>query len=266
MVAIDVWNVETFDSELLALLTGHAQLIRSYFDRHAYIFHSYDLQQGLNRPTMRPSNAYADDFCRLAEQLETPMRALAVRAFHYTRITDAELEKLFVEGIHLSTHASLLSRLAALVESSDLSQSDADAVIEASPFKTQLALREGMFWATSRPYPSDYDGVEPLLQYWGGEVAHFHQNEPELLAKLAQIGTPRVIEVAAPLSATAHAFVAGQTVIEAFAKSIGCKLDCRDFDLYVRQPLSKTAVLRVLSKGELDYRNLGRSYPAGLAE
>lgn len=256
---IDVWNLATFDDELRGLLENHADLIRSYSETDREIYSSFDLYSGPDRPLMRPENLYASDFICFEEWLEEPMSLRTIRAFHYTRMTDAELEHLLEEGVHLSTPETLLRRLTALVGSGDLSPNDVDALLEASPFQSQLENRQGMFWMTSCPVPIGDTGVERLLQYWGGEVASFHQNNSDLLAKLAQIGRPRVVEIAAPLSATKHAFSAGRAVVAAFGRSIGCKIERRDFDLYVGRPLPTAAVIRVHTEGEREYKLLGHS-------
>lgn len=263
---IDVWNLATFDDELQGLLESHADLIQAYSEVDREIHNPFDLHPGLNRPVIRPQNPYANEFIRFEERLEEPMNLRTIRAFHYTRITDAELGHLHEEGVHLSTPETLLRRLTALVGAGDLSQNDVDALLNASPFQTQLDSRQGMFWMTSRPFPINYAGVEQLLRYWGGEVASFHVRNPDLLAKLERIGRSRVVEVAAPLSATKHAFCAGRAVVATFARSIGCTVERIDFDLYVEHPLSTAAVIRVHTEGEREYKSLGISYSEALSE
>ena len=51
---IDVWDVRTFDSDLLAQLEAQADLIRGYFETDHQIFISYELASGPERPILRP--------------------------------------------------------------------------------------------------------------------------------------------------------------------------------------------------------------------
>ncbi len=95
------------------------------------------------------------------------------------------------------------------------------SVCTTTPFKTQLDIRQNMFWMVSSRRPTDDNAVKPLLATWGGEVASMHLTDHQLLIKLQRIGRPRVIEVAAPLSATKHAYSSACAVVAAYALQHG---------------------------------------------
>jgi hypothetical protein len=112
---IDVWNVRTFDPALLKVLKEHAEQIGSYFETELLIFLSYEHARGPNRPAMRPGNPHSDSYHALLDRMGEFMATRAIRAFHYTRLTDDEVTDLRRSGIQLSSKESLRQRLQALV-------------------------------------------------------------------------------------------------------------------------------------------------------
>ena len=261
---IDVWDAKTFDEELSALLAKEADLVRNYMTRDHRIFLAHDLGRGPVVSMLRPENPYASAFGALKEAIRELMQSRAMRAWHYTRLTTAEVEKLRDEGIHLSTPATLRARLDFLVACAGLSRQLADTLHAESPFHSdQLEARSGKFWMASHPVAIDDGGVRPLMAHWGGEVASFWTKDPALLAPLATTGIPRVIEVAVPLAVTSKTYSAAGAVIATFGRTLGCIPGSHSFDIYVTTPLPPDSVLRVHSEGDSSFHTMGLSYPAG---
>jgi hypothetical protein len=258
---IDVWNIETFDSVLAAKLRKNAALIENYMITDREIFHERHV---LDIVPSRP-NPYADDFRSLVEQeLQSDMNARTIRAWHYTRLVDAEVEKFRSQGISLSTLDTLRRRLNDRVDAGSFTAEIADALFAASPFHKQNNIRSNKFWMVSEPVPIDYGGVELLLGNWGGEATYFWLEEPKLKGVVAGLGTPRVIEIAVPLNATRQAYRAAQAVVNAFAGTRGCKSeDWAAFELYSMRPLGPDSVIAIHSGGETNFEALTRGYPAG---
>lgn len=262
---IDVWSVATFDEALRQHLSDHTDLIRSYFDTDHRIFLDHDLGRGPPR-IIRPSNPHYDAFERLETAVTAEMGKRTMRAFHYTRLDDAEVDLMCREGIELSTPDTLRKRIAARVAAGFLAPGDIDLLLQASPFQQQLKNRSGMFWMTSHPNAIDDGGVRPLMKHWGGEVASMWLKDEMLLAALAAMGKPRVIELAVPLAKTPHSYRAAKAVIATFGRSAGSIPDKNSFDLYANRPLPPEAVLAVHTEGEPDFANLARGYPAGFVD
>ena len=264
---IDVWNVQTFDHELLAVLGDHAQEIVGYFQTDHDIFLAYDNASGPNRPIMRPDNPYAPTYYGLLDTIGELMASRTIRTFHYTRLTDNEVADLLRLGIHLSTPATLRSRLDALVAAGALAAGIADQLYEASPFNSdQRDARSDKFWMVSHPLATDDHGVTPLMQRWGGEVASFWVSEATLTTPLDQLGKPRVLEIAVPLEATRHSHHAGKAVVATFGRARGAIPEKSAFDLYAKVPLPATAVLAVHTAGDGAFTAIGRSYPPGFID
>lgn len=262
---LDVWDAGTFDPELLVSLAADAELVRNYLSRDREIFLDHDA--GRCRSLLRPENPFAAAYIRHVEEIARLMADRTIRAWHYTRMTDAEVDRLRREGIELSTLESLRARLDVQVAAGALSASAAEALYAASPFNQgQRENRTHRFWMISHPDPIDDSRVERLLGNWGGEVASFWQQDLELLAQVARIGTPRVLEIAVPLAATKHSYSAGQAVVSTFARSEGATPEKHAFDLNAVQPLPAAAVLAVHKQGDPAFAAMAVTYPPGYVD
>lgn len=259
---IDVWNAETFDADLMGHLMAARDLVHDYLNTDRQIFLSYDLGRGPTRPLIRPENPFAGKFIALTESLAAHMRRRTIRAWHYTRLTDGEVDLMRREGVQLSTPATLHLRLGSLVTAGLLRQDTADALYAASPFHSnQRDARAGKFWMTSHPVARTDGGVVPLMAHWGGEVASMWVDDPDLLAPLAVVGRPRVLELAVLLAVTNHAFRASEAIIGTFGRMLGCHSDKHGFDLYVTTALAGDALLALYTEGDPAFEALGRGYP-----
>lgn len=228
---IDVWDVETFDEQLRAELTDAKSLIHDYMETDRRNFLE---REASDRWFPHRENPFAPAFHRLVEFEIMPMMQMrTIRAWHYTRLVDAEVDELGISGISLSDSQNLRRRLDALMAAGIIDTATTNRLYDASalhddPFRS----RSGKFWLTSRPRAPDYGGVAPLLESWGGEVVHFRLTDPELKRRVAAIGRPRVLEVAVPIEATMESYSAAEAVVAAFGKLQGCEPDRGDFDLY----------------------------------
>ena len=218
---IDLWDVATFDGELRARLDDAADTIRGYQTTSRKLWLE---REASDHRSPYPENPFADAFMALREGLVPVMSQRNIRAWHYCRMTDAEVESIRQVGIRLSSVQTLRERLDAQVAAGAFDQAVADRLFDGSPFHSgQRTARLDKFWMVSHPAAIDDGGVEPLLGSWGGEGAYFWQQDEQLQALLRGIGRPRVLEVAVPLSLTRHAFSAGEAVVAAYGRSLGCR-------------------------------------------
>lgn len=259
---IDVWDVETFDTTLIARLEADEALVRNYLTTEHEITLAHDLGRGPGRSIMRPENRYSVAFYDLQAAIGREMETRTIRVWHYTRLTDAEVGVLRRDGVHLSTPTTLRARFAMLVEAGDLTVETAERLYAGSPFHSdQLKARQGKFWMTSHPTAIDDGDVEQLLAHWGGEVTSMWTHDPGLLVQLAKIGAPRVIELAVAMAFTRHSHCAGSAVVATFGRALGCIPEKHAFDLYAVGPLPPGVVEAVHTKGEPAFAALGRGYP-----
>lgn len=259
---IDVWNVATFDEELREILDAHAELIRDYYltSRRQWLE-----REASDHLMPYPENPHANAFMRLIEFVVMPsMEDRVIRTWHYTRLTNAEVDLLRSGGIYLSTLTSIRARFAAMVEEGAFSKDVADKLFADSPFQSeQLGSRSNKFWMVSHPVTVEDGGVELLLESWGGESAYFWQRDPELQVLLKGLGTPRVLELAMPLRHSRHIYSAAEAVVANYGRMVGAAPDKRAFDLYSHRPLGPKHILAVHSEGDATFAALARGYPDG---
>jgi hypothetical protein len=261
---IDVWDAKTFDPALSALLAGNTALVRDYMERDRQIFLDHDL--GRSRAILRPENAHARAYLRLADALGREMEGRAIRAWHYTRLTNHEVDLLRRDGIRLSTLSGLQTRLDAQVETGAITAASAAALFATSPFHQQRESRSNKFWMTSHPIAIDDGGVEPLMAHWGGEGASMWMKDPMLLGQVAALGAPRILEVHVPVAATNHAYLAGEAMLATFGRELGYIPEKRAFDLYTKRALPPGALLAVHTEGDATFAAMGQGHPAGFVD
>lgn len=261
---IDVWNLKTFDGELRGDLDVHADVVRDYMltSRCQWLE-----REATDHTQPYTENSYAGEFMWVQEHIMRLMEARTIRAWHYTRLTDAEVKTLRQNGIYLSSLGTIRSRLAVQVAAGAFTQEVADRLFADSPYQSdQLESRSNKFWMVSHPIDVEDGGVQLLLESWGGESAYFWQRDPELQDILKQIGRSRVLEIAMPLIHSRHAFSAAQAVVATYGRSLGCLPDKHAFDLYSLQPPGPANILAVHSEGEPNFDVMGRGYPGGFID
>lgn len=258
---IDVWNIATFDQDLLTLLQAHGDVLRDY---ELTSRKNYEDQQAADGWVPLKGNPFATDRMYVLEQIIMPaMEPRTIRAWHYTRLTDAEADLLRANGIHMSDVTGVRCRLDAQVAAGAINADVANVIYSKSPFHAQSDVRSGKFWMVSHPYPTTHGGVELLLQHWGGEGVYFCLKDPAHIELVQGIGRPRVIEVAVPLSVTPSAYSAAKAVVATYVTSLGGEPDWPAFDLYTTNALGTDAILDIHTEGDPNFAALARGYPVG---
>jgi hypothetical protein len=79
----------SFDPELTALLHDQLDIITVYVARDRQIFLAHEL--GRSCSLMQPDNVHAAVFHALQDAMGEAMQTRSIRAWHYTRMTDAEV-------------------------------------------------------------------------------------------------------------------------------------------------------------------------------
>ncbi|SHF02356.1 hypothetical protein SAMN02746095_01883 [Acidocella aminolytica 101 = DSM 11237] len=194
------------------------------------------------------------------------MAERSIRAWHYTRMTDEEVQAMQREGLILSSLEGIKKRLSAQVSAGIILAQNAQRIFESSPFHEQGDIRSGQFWMTSNPISTQSCLVELLLNNWGGEGIYFWQKDTEIKSLLQTIGKARIIEIRAPLDATNSIYSAASNILSTFAGFIGCKSEERGFDFCVTRPLKPEAILHIHSQGDATFEVMGRGYPEGFIE
>lgn len=265
---ISLWDISTYDTNLIDVLREHAELIRAFHETKNRLFLDYDYGSNRGRLEPRPMNQHAEAYCRLEQDIAECLRDRTIRAFHYSRLICSEVGMLRREGIHLSTQATFYGRLATRAAEGLLTSAEVETIHAASPIHSQSELRSDRFWMTSHPIPPADMAVSDLLGHWGGEVAYMWLNDHSLVAKLQAMGKPRIIEIALPMAATPDydALNAATSALRAFALHLGCVTEKHPVDLCAVRPLLPQAILAVHTEGDPAFNGMGRDYPAGYVD
>ena len=260
---IDLWNPDTFTTELQRTLSAESQLIFDYYSEAHRL-----MDEHLNSSpyqSLKP-NIFSADFLAFQEYELTPILAGSrIRAWHYSRLLDHEVAAMR-QGLVPSSFEFLKKRLNDLVAMDLLSEKEADKVFQESPFQSQEGIRSGRLWTVTVPLPCCDMGVSPLLGSWGGESAYFWLSDKGLAAKLKHLGLSRILEIEAALSDSLNAFSASSTVLEAWAKKLGVPVVPTGCDLAITNSLDAAKLVRVHTEGESAYEAIGKSYPEGVPE
>ncbi len=258
---IDIWDYETFDSDLRSILEARADLVKNYWETDQRQFYE---REASDHTMPHPTNLFASDYRDLVEDRLMPaMELRSIRAWHYTRLTDDELEVVKRSGIHISTVDSLTQRLGFQVAAFRLSETEAAEILHRSPFQEKNTSRLGKFWMTSHPIAVDDSGVEPLLAYWGGEAVYFCLPERDsLLQKIGLIGSPVVFEIGVPIAVTRHCYSASRSAAITFARTLGCQPPREAFDLYSKCDLNPQHIIGVHKPSDKTFDRIANGYPA----
>lgn len=260
---IDLWNPDTFSTELERALTAKSQLV---FDYHSEACRLMD--EHLNSsPYQSPKpNRFSADFLSFQEYELAPILARSrIRAWHYARLLDHEVAAMH-QGLVPSSLGFLKKRLHDLVAMDLLSQEEADNIFQESPFQSQGDIRSGRLWTVTVPLHYCDTGVSPFLESWGGESAYFWLSDDALATKLRNIGISRILEIESALSDGLNAFSASSTVLEAWAKKLGAPVVPFGCDLAITNCRDTAKVVRVHTEGESTFVAIAKTYPEGVRE
>lgn len=257
---IDLWHPDSFDDELTALLETTGDLLANYHLEDSRLLKESNESNPYHSPK---SNHYYRDFCDFVEGvLKEAIYARTVRVWHYTRLLDYEVDSICSQ-ISCSTLTTLSERLNAAASNGWLTPSDVKTIYAQSALHSQSRQRSGLFCATTVPINYESSLVSLLLENWGGEATYFHLRDKNIETKLKGIGEARILEVAIPMKQDQHALTSAYTVAAAWAKSGGLRHDVSGADIFLREGLDESKVLRVHSQSDPTFETIGKSYPLG---
>ncbi len=260
-MVIDVWDVDTFDDELRAYLAEHAELVRSFWSESRRLFDERE-KQTVRGP--HEQNVFGPAYSVLHADVTIMMAERTIRAWHFTRLTKAEMDDIQSQGMKPMSLDLIRRRLNGMVAAGELTPGIADALFDASPFHRQISgNRDEKIWLTSQPFELDDDMVTGLVTGWGGESINFNHLDGRMAELLATIGHPRVIEVALPLRITTRINSAAKDVVDAFSFSLDCEGAWGGgSDIVAVHPIQPEWILAIHSPGDSSFEIFGRGYPA----
>ncbi|UVK48267.1 hypothetical protein BPNPMPFG_007606 (plasmid) [Mesorhizobium sp. AR07] len=265
---IDLWDIGTYDSEIKDYLESHRDII----DGYSALERKKDIMVA-KLATWVPiqPNRFQGDYAATVDGLAEIMSTKTLRTFHYTRMTDDEVESVQAEGMVPTSVDSLNNRVDRQVAAGGLTPEQGTRIIKRPRLRTDFGVRKG-FWSTTVPLHPDESAVKLLVEHWGGESAYWllvGTEDEDVISVLKEIGRGRVFEITVPL-AEANGGLAGFSVariaVREYACSLGSEFLREGLDLGVEHKLPPSNILRIHSEGEEGYTVIGRGYPTTYKE
>jgi hypothetical protein len=258
---IDVWDIDTFDTELRSYLEQQSELIRNFWAESRRLFEEREKQtvRGFHE-----QNVFGPPHSALRDDITVMMGKRTIRAWHYTRLTDGEAAGIQANGMLPMSLDLIRRRLDVMVEAGELTSTVADNLFAASPYHEQIeGNRNDKIWLSSQPFEMDDSMVTGLVTGWGGESLNFVHQEGPIAALLASIGRPRVIEFALPLRITTRIDSAAKDVVDAYSFALGCEGAWGGgSDIVAVESILPEWIVAIHSPGEAHFESFGRGYPA----
>lgn len=125
-----------------------------------------------------------------------------LRAYHCTRLTDAEVEAIRDDGLAGSSEELVTRKLTAVHAEGLLTEGERSLLQARNVLsETSQQTRRGQVCVLigRNALDEDSDGIAYLLERWGGELTYWlHQHDQEMITKLQSIGRPAVAVVDVP--------------------------------------------------------------------
>ena len=109
---IDLWDPYSYDNDIHGFLDCNRQTIVDYFLKQSDLRKIEPPEDPVERALFQwPTNEFGPSFCAVVDELGTLMSTKTIRAFHYTRMTDDEVDFLLANGVVLTSTTFLRERV-----------------------------------------------------------------------------------------------------------------------------------------------------------
>jgi len=134
------------------------------------------------------------DYDRAIMKLRQLLNPHALRGFHCTRLTEAEIERVGSTGMQPPNATILGRRIQALLQTGSIEQPIAERLLAENLANEDS--RAGKIWfCFFPPERGGQSGIDRFFRHWGGEALYaYHETDPETGPILRGIGIPCVIE------------------------------------------------------------------------
>ena len=220
--------------------------LSTYLDEHRDVFRAWEAKSG---------QVSAPLFEVAMHGLRDILPAYDIRGWHCTRLTDAEVDQVLRDGMHLPNAETLTRRIEALAETS-LIEPEIALRLKSEHWAAE-ENRVGKVWfCFFPPGKADEYGIGPFFRYWGGEALYrCHEGDPVTSSILRHIGTPRLIEADVPIGSLGK--YPDCAIYRRYLVSCGHRSgEPTDFQGYSELPLPAENVRRVISYPERDFYSL----------
>ena len=219
-----------------------------------YLQTQHDLFLGRETGTGRVAPAsYDKAICGLMDVLQP----YAIRGWHCTRLTDAEINEIQRNGMQLPNAAMLTRRIEALVVAGQLDCHSAQQLIAKN--QADEANRANMLsFCFYPPGRAGESGIGRFFRYWGGEALYnSHQDDPVMSSIIGCIGTPSLVEAEVPVALLKSSTGLALKVARLFLISRGFQTEEPiDHADRINRPLPADCIRRVVRFPDSDFLSL----------
>ncbi len=165
--------------------------LRDYLDRHHRLFLDWETKSAKVAPYTYDQAIYG---------LRDALRPYAIKGWHCTRLTNAEIANIISTGMQLSDAAMLNRRIDALLIAGLVTEYIADRLKAQN--QVDESNRAGKIWfCLFPPRLAGESGIERLSRRWGGEALYnSHEDDPETGVAISSIGVPCLVEANVPVA------------------------------------------------------------------
>ncbi len=240
-------QIATWPAGAVRLLQRHSQTLID----HARVEEDLDLAGSETR--YESTNPHDEVFERVCEELDQQVASAELIGWHYARLAEDEIEDLHRNGVAVSSAAFAEARIQRRAQRGDFSPEVAASLLAANLYTNGRGRRAGMFWLVFDEALATESGIEIFLRYWGGEaIARPHVGTD--LDGALRVGTPCVVEVAAPVKALTHPDLGRRMAERWVAEVTGADLVGMESNL--KTDLGPEHVLRVIKLTDPDFELL----------
>jgi len=259
-ILISIWDLDTYDGDIQDYLNRHQETIRLHRERALElddIEPPRDLQERIR--FQKPTNEHYPAYMEARDGLAPILESKSFRAFHYTRMTDGEVERILLAGVRMTSLDLLHERLQSVVDEKLLKLEIAERIYRSSALHSphEYGDRRG-FWTTACPIDVTDTAVDMLVGHWGGESSYFPfmggTKDEAMLAAIQGIGRGRILEIEVPMSSTRGVgpHSATKTMFDVVERAFGHE-NLLALDFNSLEPLRPSAIIRVISEGEAEF-------------
>ncbi|HEU5375813.1 MAG TPA: hypothetical protein VFV38_10270 [Ktedonobacteraceae bacterium] len=181
----------------------------------------------------------------------------AMRGYHCTRLTEAEMQAILANGMSLPNLTMLRKRIADVAAAEMLEGSIVQRLM--SDNQANDANRVGIIWfCFFPPRNAGQWGIESFFRSWGGEALYnSHNDDPATGPVLAKIGIPCIIEALVPLISLPSRSWLDSKLILRFLISRGFETEeDLDHEDYSKSPIPAENIVRIIRFPDADFVSL----------
>jgi hypothetical protein len=226
-----------------------------YLGRHGEIFLGWELQ----RSGKGGARVRGWDYDRVVYGLRDVLSRHLLHGYHCTRLTDVEIEHIWLHGMQLPSGALLRQRITSLQETGLIEPLIADRLRAEN--QADDSNRTNRIWfCFFPPHRGGQHGIEPLFRSWGGEALYnSHESDPVTGQVLGRLGTPCLVEADIPIaSLETHSFL-GDKIARQFLITRGLETsEPVDHEDRAKRPIPASYIRRVIRFPEPDFFSLAQ--------